>query len=131
MERTREGMAILLDDVSNSAVIDFGCVSYRTLWIKFTFSKVKVCVVVGYGPSKGAGEGRKRFWNEFDMIVDRIGNGYRLCVLGDLNGWIGDRVRVDITGAFRVPEEKDNGRRVVKFCAERGLRVGNTYVDHK
>ena len=27
-----------------------------------------------------------------DRNMDNIGNGYRLCVLGDLNGWIGDRV---------------------------------------
>ena len=45
---------------------------------------------------------------------------------GDMNGWIGDRVvRAGITGAFGVPGENDNGRRVVGFCAERGLCAGN------
>ena len=34
MERTREGVAVLLNDVWHSAVIDFGCVSSRILWIK-------------------------------------------------------------------------------------------------
>ena len=34
--------------------------------------------------------------------MDRIGNGYRVFVLDDVNGWVGDRVRVNITGAFRV-----------------------------
>ena len=34
-----------------------------------------------------------------------------------------------ITGASGVPGENDNGR-VVKFCAERGLCVGNTYFNH-
>ena len=36
-----------------SAVIDFGCVSSRILWIKFKFSRIRVCVVVGYEPSEG------------------------------------------------------------------------------
>ena len=54
-------------------------------------------------------------------ILDRVGNGYRLCILGGLNGWIGDRTRVGITGAFGVPGENDNGRRVVEFYAERRL----------
>ena len=40
-------------------------------------------------------------------------------------------MRAAITGAFRVPGENENGRRVVKFCAERGLCVGNTYFEHK
>ena len=42
----------------NSAVVDSGCVSIRILWIKFRFSMVKVCVVVGYGPNEGDGEER-------------------------------------------------------------------------
>ena len=37
MERAREGVAILLNNVWHSAVIDFGCVSSRILWINFVF----------------------------------------------------------------------------------------------
>ena len=40
MERAREGVAVLLNDVWHSAVIDFGCIGSR---IKFKFSRVKVC----------------------------------------------------------------------------------------
>ena len=48
---------------------------------------------------------------------------------GRFNGWIADRTRNTITGAFtrRVPGKNDNGRRVVEFCAERGLCVGNIF----
>ena len=45
MERAREGVVTLLNDVWNNVVIDFGYVSSRILWIKFSFSMVKVCVV--------------------------------------------------------------------------------------
>ena len=34
-ERAREAVAILLNDVWHSAVIDFGCVKSRNLWLKF------------------------------------------------------------------------------------------------
>ena len=47
--------------------------------------------------------------------MDRVGKGYIKCVLGDLNGWIGDRVRAGITGAFGDPGEGENGSRVVEF----------------
>ena len=60
-------------------------------------------------------------------VVDTVRNGHKLCVLGDLNGWIGDRVKIGITGAFGVPGENDKGRKVVELCAERGLCVSNTY----
>ena len=49
-------------------------------------------MVVGYAPNKRNGEERKRFWNDMVRTEDRVGNEYRLCVLGVLNGWIGDRV---------------------------------------
>ena len=54
-----------------------------------------------------------------------------MCIVGDLNGWIGDRTRDGITGAFGVQGENDSNRRVVEFCAERGLCVCNTYFMHR
>ena len=45
-------VAILLNDVGYSALIDFGCISSRIMWIKFRFSRVKVFVVVGTTPMK-------------------------------------------------------------------------------
>ena len=65
-----------------------------------------------------------------DRTLDSVGNGYRLCNLGDLNGWIGDRTIAGINGASGVPGENDNGRIVLEFCEERGLCVGNIYFKH-
>ena len=114
-EKAMEGVAILLNNVCQIAVVDFGCVSLRILCIKFKFSKVKVYLVVGYSLSEGDSEERESYWNDLNRIVDRVGNEYRLCVLGDLNIWIGDRVRVG-----KIPGQINNGRRKVEFCAERG-----------
>ena len=71
IERVREFVAVLMNDVCHTAAIDFGFVSSRTLWIKFRFSMVKVCVVVGYDlteggvmlkKGKGSGTSRIRLW---------------------------------------------------------------------
>ena len=58
MERAREGVAVLLNEVWHTAVLKYGCVSSRIHWIKFKFSRIKVCVVVGYRPNEGDGEER-------------------------------------------------------------------------
>ena len=47
-------------------------------------------MVVRYSTNEGIGEESERFWNDMDRTMGRVGNGYRLCILGDLNGWIGD-----------------------------------------
>ena len=36
-------------------------------------------------------------------------------------------MRASITGAFGVPGENDNGRKVVEFCIEKGLCMGYIY----
>ena len=66
-----------------------------------------------------------------DCILDSVGNGYIFCILGNLNRWIRGSTRACVTGAFGVPGENDNSRRVVEFCAERGLGVSNTYFEHR
>ena len=55
-----------------------------------------------------------------------VGNGYGLCVLGDLKGRVGGRGRGDMRGAFGVPKEKDNGRSVTDFCVNKVLYANNT-----
>ena len=36
-----------------------------------------------YDPTDWKVEEKERFWNDLDRVVDRVGNGYRLRVLGD------------------------------------------------
>ena len=79
-----------------------------------------MCGGGGVDPNEGKGGEREGFWNDLDRIVDRVGNWYILCVMGDLNGYIGVRVRAGITDVFGVPGENENERRVMEFCAERG-----------
>ena len=114
-------------DVWHSVAVDFGCVNSRILSIKFKFSRIKVCVVVEYGPNDGDGEKWDRFWNDMERTLGRVGNEYRLCIPGYLNVWIGDWTRAGITGAFGVPGEKYNNRREVDFCSEREVCVGKPY----
>ena len=86
--------------------------------------------MVWYGPNEVDGEEMDRFCSDIDRSLDRVKNEYRLFILGNLNGWIEDRTRDGVTGAFGVPGENDNGGRVEEFYAERGLCVGSTYIKH-
>ena len=72
----------------HSAVVIFGCVTFRMLWVKFKFSSIKVCVVVEYSPTEGNVEEWEKLWSDLDRVQDKVGNLYKLCVLRDLNvGW--------------------------------------------
>ena len=97
-----------MNDVWCNSVIGFGCVRSRVLRVKLKFLRVKVCVFVVYEPSEWDIEKKKKFWNDLNKVVDRIGNGNRLCALVDLNGWVIDSMKEGITVAFGVPGERDN-----------------------
>ena len=70
-ERAWEDVAILMKAEWQSAVIGFRFVSSRTLRVNLKFSRVKVCVMM--------------MW---------------LYVLEDLNGWVGDMMRMRIIGGI-------------------------------
>ena len=55
MERFKETVAIVLNDVWHSGVIGFGCITSRILCTKFRFSRFKVCVGMEYDPNEGKG----------------------------------------------------------------------------
>ena len=66
-----------------------------------------------------------------DRILNIVGSVYRLSLLGDPIGCIRDRTKAGITGDFGVPGENDNGKGVVEFCDDRGLYLGNKYLEYR
>ena len=84
-ERAKVGAALLLNDMWHSALVDFVCVSSRIIWVTFRFSRVNLCVVVMDGPNEGHPEERKEFWNDLVRVLDRVGNGYGLCMRDKYN----------------------------------------------
>ena len=61
--------------------------------------------MVVYGPTKEDAEEREKFWNDLDRVADRVSNGYKLCVLGDLNGWFGECVDSCLVGLLHTVNE--------------------------
>src|SRR5678815_5247476 len=51
-------------------MVDFGCVSTRSLKVKFKFEKVKICVVATYDPSEGNVEKSTIFWDNLNDVLD-------------------------------------------------------------
>lgn len=56
-----------------------------------------------------------KFWNELRRVVDANRNVYRVIVMGDLNGWIGHKMRGEVTGAFKVNKNLRMAKRFQSF----------------
>ena len=66
-----------------------------------------------------------------DEVVGGVRNEYILCVIENLYGWIGDRMKVVITNAFIVAHENDNERMWTDLYTDRRLWLGNKYFKRK
>ena len=75
------GKVEVLPNVLLSALVQFGCFSSQMMYINFKISKFKVCVMIALPREV-------RFWNDLDKALDRVGNGYRLCVMVDQPEWM-------------------------------------------
>ena len=53
IQKERVDVTLLMNSEWYSAMIYLGYISSRTLWIKFQFTRVKISVVVVYGPTEG------------------------------------------------------------------------------
>ena len=57
------------------------------------FITVTVYVTAVYDFGEGDEGEMVTLWSDLDSILDIEGSGYRLCVTGELNEWVGDGVR--------------------------------------
>ena len=69
--------------------------------------------------------GKKRFWSDLGKILDEVGNQF--CIMNNLSGWDGDRVKDDVTGAFLKFQVN---MKMVDFSAERMLCISIKYFKH-
>ena len=47
--------------------------------------------------------------NDLGRSLDSVGHGYKFCVEGGMNKWVGDRLRENRTDAYTFPVENENG----------------------
>ena len=60
-------------------------VTSRIMGVSLKFEMIKGRVFVSYVIIKGDNQERERGWNNLKRVLDRVLNGYKLCVMGDLD----------------------------------------------
>ena len=121
-ERAKEGVGVLMNEEWYKALVKYECVSSRVIYVKFKFKRVKMHIVVAYGPlNDRKKEEKDKFWNELRTIVNEFGKRDKVLIMGDFNGKVGRVIREGITGRHGVGEIDENGERVVDFCSEKDV----------
>jgi hypothetical protein len=96
----------------------------------------KLTVVQVYAPTEDADViGKEQFFSVLQRVVDEARTDNRkLVVMGELNERIGQDQRAGhgSMGRYGVERIRNiNGKRLIDFCIDNGLLIGNTFFNHK
>ena len=100
--------------------------------VVMTCGKQVMRVVSCYAPQVGRDEEEKdNFYFDLTQELELKGANEFLVVAGDFNGHVGKDVDGGIHGGFSIGTQNREGRRLLEFCAESNMVVGNTWFKNR
>lgn len=132
----KEGVGIAMTPEMFNKLEDWEPVSSRIIAADFQMSIGKVTLVQVYAPTEDTVLADKElFYSDLQRLVNRIRNKGRYAILsGDFNARTGcdPRVGYGVLGLHGGERTRNgNGQRLIEFCIENDLLVGNSFYPHK
>ena len=129
------GVGIFLIKGAASALIGWKPVSHRIITARLQTLQAKVTIIQVYAPTEKSEDSDKdEFYNQLQDTRDEIPNYDMKLLIGDFNAQIdsdrrGQNITVGPHGT--VKETTKNGKRLTSLCVSNGLKIGNTFFQHK
>ncbi|XP_049796078.1 uncharacterized protein LOC126212707 [Schistocerca nitens] len=128
--RTRNGVAIVVDQDFRNNVTSVHRVSERLMSIKIDSTAITAHVVSCYAPQTGCTEDEKdKFWNSPDVLLREVPQDESIIVGGNLNGHFRAHKEgyMRCHGGHGLGVWKDDGCWILDFAESHDLIVTNTY----
>ena len=89
--------------------------------------------IVGiYAPNEDAGDNQKEeFCRRLCSITDNINSRKEVILIGDLIARIGSKTNDTVVGPHGEMLTNGNGRRLIEYCEQYGLRIMNGFYQHR
>ena len=133
--RHEEGVGFYLNKRLGSAVKEFESISSRIARIRLETRWFNLSVLSVHAPTEVSDENVKdRWYEELQLVLDRIPGHDMLIILGDMNAQIGRETAAfhGSIGRHSLHETcNDNGIRMATLATAYGLVVGGTLFPHK
>lgn len=129
----REGVALLLNKKAQKSYIEHRTVSSRIISVTLKGHHKNAKIIQVYAPdSSHDDEEVEDFYQSLSDEMERTKPKDLLYIIGDFNSRVGSNRDgySEIIGGFGIGERNDRGDRLLDFCAEKGLRIMNTYFRH-
>ena len=101
--------------------------------VHFQGKPFNITVIEVFAPTTNAEEAEvERFYEDLQDFVELTPKKDVLFIIGDWNAKVGSQETPEVTGKFGLGAQKKAGQRLIEFCQENALVIGNNlFQQHK
>src|ERR1044072_2547719 len=128
------GVGVILSPELAQRVNNFEQVNERMLTFSLKMNEGNLSFIQVYVPQQGRPtEEREVFYQELQIVKDRVPHHENVILMGDLNGHVGqDRRGIEnVIGAHSIGDRNAAGDSVVDFCVQNNMSIMNTFYKHR
>ena len=99
----------------------------RMIDVHFQAKLFNVTVIQVYAPTSNAEEAEvERFYEDLQDLLELTPKKDVFFLIGDWNAKVGSQETLGVTGKFGLGIRNEAGQRLIEFCQENTLVIGNT-----
>ena len=128
------GVAIMVNKRVRNAVLGCNLKNDRMISVHFQGKPFNIRVIQAYAPTSNAEEAEvERFYEYLQDLLELSPNKDFIFIIGDFfNAKVGSQETPGVTGKFGLGVWNEAGQRLIEFCQENALVIGNTlFQQHK
>ena len=99
--------------------------------VRFQGKPFSITVIQAYAPTSNAEEA-EWFYEDLQDLLELTPKKDVFFIIGDWNAKVGSQETPGVTGKFGLGIQNEPGQRLIEFCQENALVIGNTlFQQHK
>ena len=122
----RNGVAIMVNKRVQNAALGCNLKNNRMISVRFQGKPFNITVIQAYAPTSNAEEA-ERFYEDLQDLLELTLKKDVLFIIGDWNAKVGSQETPGLTGKFGLGVQNEAGKRLIEFCQENTLVIGNTF----
>ena len=100
--------------------------------VRFQGKPLNITVIQVYIPTTNAKAEVERFYEDLQDLLELTPKKDVLFMIGDWNANVGSQETPGVTDKFGLEVQNEAGQRLIEFCQEKALVIGNTlFQQHK
>ena len=127
----RNGVAIMVNKRVQNTVLGCNLKNNKMISVRFQGKPFNITVIQVYAPTSNAGEA-EQFYEDLQHLLEQTPKKDILFIIRDWNAKVGSQETPGVTSKFGLGVQNEPGQRLIEFCQENTLVIGNTlFQQHK